>query len=89
MSDVEETANAIIMNMNANCDAGRALLRVAEALADANMQEAYNEDEPTDAQWDRISEAKSLLFLLATHITYGHRWHDSDEVADKRVRFPR
>ena len=89
----------IFREASTNCDAGRALRKLIEALADANLQEAseVDDDSPesegprdrSEEACERASEAKVLLFQLATDITYGHRWHDSDVVAEKRVRFPR
>lgn len=80
----------LVRESSTNCDAGRALRKVLEALADANLQDAdHDEGGDEDANADRESAAKTLLFQLATAMTYGHRWHDSDAVADKRQRFPR
>lgn len=67
-------AKSILLDLDLNCDAGRSLRKVIEALADANLQEADEDD--SDAAYARRSEAETLLFQLASAFTKGKRWHD-------------
>lgn len=55
-----------------NCDAGRALSTLLDALVDANFQEA--DDMPdADEEYERVNAAKLFLFQLATRLTNGYR----------------
>lgn len=77
---LEEQAARLLAWGDERCDAGRAFGEVLRALADANMQDA-DEDE-SDAAYERKADANTLLFLLATKVTNGHRWVPGTEPLD-------
>lgn len=69
--DELDVSNAITFSQD-NCDAGRALSMLLDALVDANFQEA--DDMPdTDEEYERVNSAKIFLFPLATKLTNGYR----------------
>ena len=55
-----------------NCDAGRSLSKLLDALVDANFQEA-DDGLDADEEYKRVSAAKLFLFQLATRLTNGYR----------------
>lgn len=68
----ELDVNNILSFSKDNCDAGRALSMLLDALVDANFQEA---DDMLDAEeeHERSSAAKMFLWKLATNLTNGYR----------------
>ena len=69
--DELDVSNVITFSQD-NCDAGRALSMLLDALVDANFQEA--DDMPdTDEEYERVNSAKIFLFQIATKLTNGYR----------------
>ena len=66
-----DVSNVIAFSKD-NCDAGRALSMLLDALVDANVQEA-DEDPYSEDDAERTSAAKGFLFQLATKLTNGYR----------------
>lgn len=66
-----DVSNVIAFSKD-NCDAGRALSMLLDALVDANFQEADDMSD-CDEEHERASAAKLFLFQLATKLTNGYR----------------
>lgn len=66
-----DVSNVIAFSKD-NCDAGRALSTLLDALVDANFQEA-DDMLDSDEEHERASAAKLFLFQLATRLTNGYR----------------
>lgn len=66
-----DVSNVIAFSKD-NCDAGRALSMLLDALVDANFQEADDMSD-SDEEHERASSAKLFLFQLATKLTNGYR----------------
>jgi hypothetical protein len=68
----EDDVKSVLLDKDANCDSGRKLRIVLDALVDANLQDS-DEYFETDQEYERVASAKLFLFKLATALTNGHR----------------